>query len=142
MKEDNWVWTHLDYRTLRVHLPLLPPLTKALAWRILIFDHWRVEVLIRPRRAKGHPHPVLFTMHLAAADTSFRKEPGGGGLFWAMGRYHDLSRHCCLLPRCCQGDAMNFDLKRSWLGATVVQQGRVDFSIWVLRGCTEVGSWI
>lgn len=73
------------------------------------------------------------------------KSQGGGGLFWASGRYHDLSRLCCLLPRCCQGDAMNFDLKRSWLGATLVQQGRGFFFFSVLvcvGGCTEVGSWL
>lgn len=111
----------------RVHLPTLPPLTKALAWRILIFDQWRVEVLIRPQKGQRPPSLALFTLHLAAADTSFRKEPGGGGLVWAWGGYHDLSRHRCLLPWCCQGDIMNFDLKCSWLGATLVIQGRFFF---------------
>ncbi|CAB1418611.1 unnamed protein product [Pleuronectes platessa] len=67
----------------RVHLPTLPPLTKALAQRIFVFDQWRVEVLIRPHESQrpppttiSHHHPSLFTLHLAAADTSFRKEPG------------------------------------------------------------------
>lgn len=96
-------------------------------------------------RAKGHPHPALFTLHLAAADTSFRKEPGGGGLVWALGGYRDLSRHCCLLPWCCQGDMMNFDLKCSWSGATMVCQGRLFFSL-ILKGGvgggSEVGLWM
>lgn len=80
------------------------------------------------------PHPPLFTLHLAAADTSFRKEPGGGGLVWAWegGWYHDLSRHRCLLPWCCQGDMMNFDLKCSWLGATLVIQGRHFFFFFLI----------
>lgn len=39
----------------------------------------------------------------------------------AGGGHHDLSRHCCfLLSWCYQGDIVNFDLKSSWLGATLV----------------------
>lgn len=82
---------------------------------------------------KAIPPLALFTLHLATADTSFRKEPGGGGLVWAWGGYHDLSRHRCLLPCCCQGDIMNFDLKCSWLGATLVIQGRHFFSFLIFR---------
>lgn len=41
----------------RVHLPTLPPLTKGPARRILIFDQWRVEVLIRPHAGQRPPPP-------------------------------------------------------------------------------------
>lgn len=71
------------------------------------------------KRAKGHPSPTLFTLHLAAVDTSFRKSHRV--VSWG---YHDLSRHRYWLPWCCQGDIMNFDLKCSWLAATLSNQER------------------
>lgn len=99
-------------------------------------------MLIRPRKGQRPPPPCSVYHALGCRWHLLPEGARRRWAVWAMGRYHDLSRRCCLLPRCCQGDAMNFDLKRSWLGATLVQQGRVDFSIWVLRGCTEVGSWL
>lgn len=123
VKEDNWVWTSRGYRNGECISRPCPPLTEALAWRILVFDQWRVEVVVRPHRGQRPPPLPCLPCTWRLLTPSSGRSQGAVGWFGHRG-YHDLSRHCSSLPWSCQGDMMNSDLKCSWLETTVFIQGK------------------
>lgn len=92
-------------------------------------------MLIRPHEGQRPPPPLpcLPCTWLLLTPPSGKSQGVVGWFGHGGGGYHDLSRHCSLLPWCCQGDIMNFDLKCSWLGATLVIQGRHFFFFLIFR---------